>query len=137
MLGGGHVPHNPRMTLMFCAFSGNPMILRLFGKARVVHMNDAKWQSLYALFSPVCGARQIFDVAIDRVQTSCGFGVPLMRYQGDRDTLKVWAEKKGQQGIADYWAKKNQVSLDGIDSHILANNLSVLSRSLLISVVLK
>ncbi len=62
------------MTLMFCAFTGDPVILRLYGSARAVHHTDPEWPALFALFAPLPGARQIFDVAIDLVQTSCGSG---------------------------------------------------------------
>ena len=62
-----HVQADARMTIMFCAFEGAPLILRLYGKARVVHFNDPDWAGLYARFNPLPGARQIFDLAIDRV----------------------------------------------------------------------
>ena len=117
-----HVQLAPRMTLMFCAFAGSPMILRVYGHARVIHRGDARWSELSALFPPLPGARQVFDVAIDLVQTSCGMAVPLFDYTGDRDALNEWAEKKGPDGIRAYWAEKNQSSLDGIDSGILARS---------------
>ena len=117
-----HVQHDPRMTLMFCAFEGPPLILRLYGSARAVHRADPDWAELYAHFPPQTGARQIFDLDIDLVQTSCGFGVPLMEYQGERGLIEKWSEKKGAEGIEAYWGKKNQVSLDGIETGILAKN---------------
>ena len=118
-----HVQENSRMTLMFCAFHGTPMILRLYGRARVIYMNDPDWGSLYALFDPLPGTRQIFDLSVDLVQTSCGMGVPLYEYAGDRDDLRVWAVKKGRAGLEKYWEEKNQVSLDGVRTHILEKNL--------------
>ena len=118
-----HVQENSRMTLMFCAFHGNPMILRLYGQARVIHMNDPEWDALYALFDPLPGTRQIFDLSVDLVQTSCGMGVPLYEYTGDRDDLRAWAVKKGQAGLEKYWEEKNQISLDGKQTHILEKNL--------------
>jgi hypothetical protein len=117
-----HVQADARMTIMFCAFEGAPLILRLYGKARVVHRGDADWNVLYALFKPLPGARQIFDLAIDRVQTSCGMGVPLYDYQGQRGQLEPWAEKKGESGLLDYWALKNQTSIDGLPTHIIDRN---------------
>jgi hypothetical protein len=75
------------MTLMFCAFQGSPLILRLYGSARVIHQYDADWKTCYAWFNPLPGARQIFDMQIDLVQTSCGMGVPLFDYAGDRQQL--------------------------------------------------
>lgn len=118
-----HVQEMPRMTLMFCAFQGKPMILRLYGQARVVHMNDSEWGGLYALFDPLPGVRQIFDLSVDLVQTSCGMGVPLYEYAGDRDDLRNWAAKKGRADLEKYWEEKNQVSLDGRQTHILEKNL--------------
>lgn len=117
-----HIQQSPRMTLMFCAFDGDPLILRLYGSARVVHRKDADWADLFALFEPLPGARQIFDLSIDLVQTSCGFGVPNFEYAGDRDTLNEWATKKGGDGIRQYWADKNQTSLDGLPTHIVDKN---------------
>lgn len=108
-----HVLENGRMTIMFCAFEGKPMILRLYGKARVIHQRDAEWDSLLAKFDSLAGARQIFVLDIDLIQTSCGMGVPLFEYSGQREQLVEWAEKKGPEGVAEYWERKNQVSLDG------------------------
>jgi len=117
-----HVQTHPRMTIMFAAFEGDPMILRLYGQATAVHHKDAEWASLLALFSPVPGARQIFKLSIDMVQTSCGMAVPYFGYEGEREQLTHWAIKKGEDGIRDYWAQKNQVSLDGIPTNILGKN---------------
>ncbi|HEY0665646.1 MAG TPA: pyridoxamine 5'-phosphate oxidase family protein [Gallionella sp.] len=117
-----HVQSHPRMTILFCAFEGDPLILRLYGSAKVVHKNDPEWDALCALFPPLPGARQIFDLTIDLVQASCGFGVPYFDYAGDRDTLNEWAVKKGEDGIRQYWADKNQVSLDGLPTHIVDKN---------------
>jgi len=117
-----HVLENPRMTLMFAAFAGKPMILRLYGQAGVVHRDDPQWDGLYRCFEPLPGARQIFDLAIDLVQTSCGMGVPLFDYQGDRELLNDWAEKRGDAGIRQYWQEKNQHSIDGKPTHIIKDN---------------
>lgn len=117
-----HVQADARMTVMFCAVEGAPLILRLYGKARVVHHNDAGWAALVAHFKPLPGARQIFDLAIDSVQTSCGMGVPLYDYRGERGQLEAWAEKKGDAGLHDYWTQKNQSSIDGLPTNILDRN---------------
>jgi hypothetical protein len=113
-----HVLENPRMTLMFCAFEGSPKILRLYGNATAIGPGDPEWEELYSMFGSQLGARQIFDLAIDLVQTSCGFGVPYFDYAGERDKLKQWAEEKGEQGVRDYWRQKNAASLDGKDTGI-------------------
>jgi hypothetical protein len=114
-----HVQACPRMTLMFCAFDGNPVILRLFGTARVLHRGDPEWGAMFARFKPLPGARQIFDVAIDLVQTSCGMSVPNFDYVGERELLNDWARNKGDAGIHDYWEKKNQLSIDGLPTNVL------------------
>ncbi|WP_321527662.1 pyridoxamine 5'-phosphate oxidase family protein [Sedimenticola selenatireducens] len=114
-----HVREFPRMTLMFCAFEGSPMILRLYGTPRVIHPYDTEWETLYPLFKPLSGARQIFDLAVELVQTSCGMGVPFYDYAGEREQLTAWAEKKGEAGIRDYWREKNRHSLDGKATHVL------------------
>lgn len=109
-----HVLENPRMTLMFCSFEREPLILRLYGTAREVQSADADWAELYDLFEPQLGARQIFDVAVDLVQTSCGYAVPYMTFDKDRPMLDDWAAKKGPEGIVDYWQQKNLLSIDGM-----------------------
>ncbi|GAB5525336.1 MAG: pyridoxamine 5'-phosphate oxidase family protein [Roseivirga sp.] len=102
-----------RLTIMFCAFEGKPLILRLYGTAKTVHTTDEGWNELYAHFPESRGARQIFDVQIDSVQTSCGFAVPLMDYQEDRDILQTWVDNKTDQDIQNYWEAKNTTSIDG------------------------
>lgn len=117
-----HVQQNPRMTLMFCAFDGQPLILRLYGTARVIHKNDSEWNDFFNLFKPLPGARQIFDVTLDLVQTSCGMAVPYFSYIENRELLSNWAIKQGDEGLKEYWERKNQVSIDGIPTHIVAKN---------------
>ena len=114
-----HVQENPRMTVMFTAFEGAPMILRLYGQARVIHQHDNEWHELYELFPSIPGARQIFDLQVDLVQTSCGMAVPFFDYVDEREQLKDWANKQGEEGIKNYWLKKNQHSIDGKPTHIL------------------
>ncbi|MFC1532760.1 pyridoxamine 5'-phosphate oxidase family protein [Thermodesulfobacteriota bacterium] len=117
-----HIDENPRMTIMFASFSGGPMILRLYGTAKSIHKNDSDWNSIYSLFDPLPGARQIFDLNIDLVHISCGRGVPFFDYVGERDQLNNWAKKKGYSGIKEYWKDQNQVSLDGKPTNILEKN---------------
>lgn len=117
-----HVQHDPRMTIMFCAFEGAALILRLYGNARVIHKKDAEWNELIALFEPTPGARQIFDLDIDLVQTSCGQGVPMYAYQGERSFLTDWAIKKGDAGLKQYWQEKNQHSIDQTPTNIIERN---------------
>jgi hypothetical protein len=114
-----HLAAHDRMTLMFCAFTGEPLILRLYGRAVAVHPRDAAWAQLASLFPALPGARQCIDMTIDLVQTSCGFGVPLLDFKAQRDTLLRWADKKGAAGLEHYWQEKNRISLDGKPTHIL------------------
>ncbi|MGF1546759.1 MAG: pyridoxamine 5'-phosphate oxidase family protein [Thiotrichales bacterium] len=108
-----HLCESDRMTLMFCAFDGEPKILRLYGHARVVHPRDPDWRRLSELFPAQPGARQVIDLDVDRVQTSCGFGVPLFTLDGNRELLAQWSERKIANGLEDYWSRKNAVSIDG------------------------
>lgn len=117
-----HVLENGRMTIMFCAFEGKPMILRLYGRARVIHQRDEEWDVMFARFDGLAGARQIFVLDIDLVLTSCGMGVPLFDYHGQRKQLVEWAEKKGSDGLEEYWGRKNQVSLDGKPTGIFSDD---------------
>lgn len=114
-----HVQENSRMTLMFIALEGAPMILRLYGNANVIHHYDTEWDRLAALFEAAPGTRQFFELNIDLVQTSCGMGVPLFNYVGERQQLNDWAIKKGKDGLEKYWQQKNQISLDGKPTHIM------------------
>ncbi|WP_299596784.1 pyridoxamine 5'-phosphate oxidase family protein [uncultured Microbulbifer sp.] len=113
-----HVLENGRMTIMFCSFGKQPLILRLYGNARVYHKRDAEWQDYSELFPTQPGARQIFVVDLAMVQTSCGFAVPYFEFVSDRPTLAKWAENTGDAGIEAYWQKKNTKSLDGKDTGI-------------------
>lgn len=108
-----HLRENDRMTLMFCAFEGEPKILRLYGHAKPYHPDSPEWEAHIGRFPSLPGARQIIVMEVDLAQTSCGFGVPLFAYQGDREMLKEWAKKKGEEGIKAYWKERNNVSLDG------------------------
>jgi hypothetical protein len=110
-----HVLENGRITIMFCAFDGPPLILRLYGQGRTVLPADAEWNELIVLFDDVpLSTRQIIVADVDQVQTSCGFGVPLYDYTGERDQSVKWAENKGEEGLKAYREEKNRISLDGL-----------------------
>lgn len=108
-----HMLANNRITIMFCSFQEHPMILRLYGNGNVIHSNDTEWEELCRLFPENTGSRQIFDLSIDLVQTSCGFQVPYYEYKGERDLLDKWADNRGRDGVEQYWQENNRVSLDG------------------------
>lgn len=117
-----HLRASARLTLMFCAFEGSPMVLRLFGQGRVLRRGSAEYGDLLASAfdgDERTGARQIIVLDVETVQTSCGFGVPLFSYAGERATLRQWAENKGADGLREYWQLKNQVSIDGLPTGIL------------------
>ncbi len=109
----GHLAQNNRMTLMWCSFTKQPMILRAYGTARAIHVHDPDWAGLAAHFPDQLGMRQLYDMSIDMVQKSCGYAVPYFDHAGDRDTLKKWADDKGPDGIRTYWAERNSQTLDG------------------------
>ena len=114
-----HLAVNGRLTIMFCGFEKRPLILRLYGNGRAVHRRDAEWDDLFPLFPAEPGARQIIVMAIDSVQTSCGFAVPFYEFQGERPALRRWAENRGEEGLQNYWEEKNQVSIDGLPTGLL------------------
>lgn len=111
---GAHLMENGRLTVMFCAFEGSPNILRLYGQGAVHLPGTPVWEELRPLFPNLAGARQIVTLEIRKVQTSCGFAVPLFAYEGDRDTLRRWSEQKGEEGLREYRREKNARSLDGL-----------------------
>lgn len=113
-----HLAENGRITLMFCAFAGPPRILRLYGQGSVILPSSPAWDAMAAHFPRYPGTRQIVVADIERVQTSCGYAVPLMDYVGERDTAIRWAEAKGEDGIAAYQREKNWVSMDGLPTHL-------------------
>lgn len=110
-----HLSENKRMTIMFCSFEEKPLILRLYGNAEIFHKKDAKFQEYISHFPKHIGARQIIEMNIDLVQTSCGFAVPFMEFKEERSQLTRWADKKGEDGIETYWKEKNTKSIDGYD----------------------
>jgi hypothetical protein len=116
-----HLKHDGRMTMMWCSFDADPLILRVYGRGRAVRQQDAEWGDLRRHFAPLPGERQLIVLDIESVQTSCGYAVPLYTYAGERDTLARWAEKKGAPGLLDYWREKNQVSIDGLTTGLLEN----------------
>lgn len=109
-----HVRENGRITLMFCAFSGRPQIIRLQGRGTVIPADSPEAAPLLERLPHQVAARSVIQVDVTRISSSCGFGVPLMEYAGARDQLIDWAEKKGEDGLAEYRAKKNATSISGL-----------------------
>jgi hypothetical protein len=114
-----HLAENSRITFMFCAFNGPPRILRLYGKGQTALPGTPEWSDLRSGFPDYPGARQIIVAEITRVQTSCGFGVPLMELTGQRDQMARWAESKGEAGLAAYRREKNVRSIDALPAPLM------------------
>lgn len=109
-----HLKENGRLVIMFCAFEGRPKIVRLHGRGEVIEPSHPELASLAARFPPHAATRAVIRMDVTRIASSCGFGVPLMKYEGERTELDEWAAKKGDAGLADYRATKNARSLDGL-----------------------
>jgi hypothetical protein len=109
-----HLRENGRIVLMWCAFAGPPRILRIHGSGRALEPGDAAFSALHERFDPVPASRAIICIDVERVSESCGFGVPLMTYEGQRTQLGAWAARKGEAGLAEYQRNKNRVSVDGL-----------------------
>jgi hypothetical protein len=109
-----HLRENGRITILFCAFEGRPLILRLYGRGRVVEPGDPGWGGLIAEFPEYPGVRSVIVMDVERIADSCGFAVPLYEYQGERSQLIDYANKKGPEGMEQYKAQKSRASIDGI-----------------------
>ncbi len=110
-----HLRDDGRIVLMFCAFAGPPKILRLHGRGRAVEPHDADFERLCSLFSERASrVRAVVVVELERISDSCGYGVPLYDYRGEREQLFRWAEKKGDDGLVSYQREKNARSSDGL-----------------------
>ena len=109
-----HLRENGRIVLMFCALEGAPKIVRLHGKGSAIEPHMPEFAELRAHFPDAVGVRGVIRIDVTRVSDSCGFGVPLFEYVDERDAIVKWAKTKGEDGIADYQAKNNRQSLDGL-----------------------
>ena len=113
-----HLRVSDRMTMMFCSFDEQPMILRCYGSARAIPPRDADWPTYAGELPPHKSARQLVLFDIELVQTSCGFGVPMFEFASERDNMDKWLSSRDHAAIEAYWAEKNQVSLDGLPTGI-------------------
>jgi hypothetical protein len=109
-----HLRENGRVTFLFCAFEGPPRIVRLHGRGDAVEPGDPDWDALAARFPAYPSARSIIRAELVRISDSCGYGVPLYRYEGERSQLGAWAERKGSEGLRAYQRERNRESLDGL-----------------------
>ena len=103
------------MTLMFCAFDSDLKILRVYGAASILHPRDPEWDDAVSHFPKNAGSRQIFNLTVDLVQTSCGTGTAIMPFQKSRaeDELLPFYVDMREEDVKKYWSKNNSVSLDG------------------------
>jgi hypothetical protein len=113
-----HTRENGRITFMFTSFKGSPNILRLYGNGFAVLPSSPQWEKYAPHLTIYPSTRQIIVADIDLVQTSCGFGVPLFEYSGERDMHFTWAEKKGEEGLQEYIRQNNFRSLDGLPTDL-------------------
>jgi hypothetical protein len=109
-----HLKENGRIVLMFCAFEGPPNIFRLYGHGRVVEPHEAEFAALAESFPNHEDARAIIVVELTRVTDSCGYGVPLFKYEGEREQLHAWARHRGPEELKAYRQEKNRRSIDGL-----------------------
>lgn len=114
-----HLNENGRITVMFCSFTEEPLILRLYGTGRVILPRHVDWDAFHAHFEPIAGERQIVVIDIQAVQTSCGYAVPVYDLKAERQKLVQWAERKGEAGLQKYWYEKNRQSIDGLPTGLL------------------
>lgn len=109
-----HLRENGRIVVMFCAFEGPPRIVRFHGQGEAVVAGDPRFDELAERFPARPGMRAVIVVDVERIADSCGYGVPRLRFEAERDQLDRWAERKGPGGIARYQASKNARSIDGL-----------------------
>ena len=109
-----HLKENGRIVLAFCAFQGPPNIFRLYGHGRVVEPHQAEFAALAESFPDHENARSIIVVELTRIKDSCGYGVPLFKYEGERTQLHAWARHRGTEGLRAYREEKNRRSIDGL-----------------------
>ncbi len=111
-----HLADDGRITVLWCAFDDPPRILRAQGRGRLLSIGDPDHERIDEALPTLPGARAIVDVEVTRVATSCGYAVPRMTFQEERDTLVRWADAKGEEGLVDYRATRNATSIDGLPS---------------------
>ena len=109
-----HLRENGRICLMFCSYDSRPRIVRLHGRGTVLPPGEPAYEQVVAQHPPHPSTRCVVVVDVDRVSSSCGFGVPVMDVVGERDLLRQGAERRGPEGLAAYRAEKNAVSIDGL-----------------------
>ena len=112
-----HMLADGRMTIMVCSLNGPPQIMRLYGQGMAIPRDTAEFDVLIAAHygdNAPLGTRQLMQLKFDLVQTSCGYGVPLFSYEGERQAIENWHDAKGEDGVSAYWKEENMHSMDGL-----------------------
>jgi hypothetical protein len=109
-----HLRENGRITLMFCAFDGSPRIVRLHGRGQAHLPGSPDFERLVSRFPHYLSTRSVIVVDLNRIADSCGYGVPLYAYTGERRALQAWAEKQGPEALVEYRATRNAISIDAL-----------------------
>ena len=118
-----HLLENGRITIMFCSFDKTARIVRLYGRGRTIHPHDGKWNEYLAMFPAEPGVRQIMEIDVEAAMTSCGYGVPRLEGVEERDTLRQYWRKRGDDGAVQYQQKHNLESIDGLPTGIFADDI--------------
>lgn len=126
MVGSGnetaaHMKADGRLTIMFCSFDEAPLIVRLFGRGRVVTPREEEYAELHESFNTFPGERQIIVLDVEKAQSSCGFGVPRYALVEPRSAMREWAIKKGAAALKEYQRRNNTRSMDGLPSDTVAD----------------
>ena len=116
-----HLLDDGRLTIMFCSFEKTADITRLYGRGRAIHPRDPEWNKYIAMFSPEIGVRQIIELTVESAMTSCGYGVPRLQGLEERDTLRKYWQKRGDDAVVEYQQKNNLESIDGLPTGIFAD----------------
>jgi len=109
-----HLRENGRICLMFCSYEKRPRIVRLHGRGSVALPGEDAYEDVVARHPAHPSTRAVVVVDVERVSDSCGYGVPVMELVGERDLMRLSADKRGPEGLAAYRAERNAVSLDGL-----------------------
>jgi hypothetical protein len=109
-----HLRENGRITLMFCAFEGPAMILRLYGRGESCSFEEPGFVEKMQLFPGIQRARSVVTVHIERIADSCGWAVPFLDFNRERDQLQRWVDARSHEEWAAMLYESNTASIDGL-----------------------
>jgi hypothetical protein len=116
-----HLLENGRITVMFCSFDKTARIMRLYGRGRAIHPRDDRWNEYLAMFPSEPGVRQIMEIEVETAMTSCGYAVPREGVE-ERDTLRRYWQKRGDDAVVKYYQQNNVESIDGLPTGIFSDD---------------